>query len=62
VTRPGHRPGGQSIWYYRGDTLLAVDAISDPKAYMQGKRWIESGFSPDASAVANPDIDLKSLR
>ena len=62
VIRPGHRPGGQSIWYYRGDTLLAVDAISDPKAYMQGKRWIENGFSPDSSALANPDIDLKSLR
>jgi 3-phenylpropionate/trans-cinnamate dioxygenase ferredoxin reductase subunit len=61
VIRPGHRPGGQSIWYYRGDTLLAVDAISDPKAYMQGKRWIEGGFSPDASAMANPDVDLKSL-
>jgi 3-phenylpropionate/trans-cinnamate dioxygenase ferredoxin reductase subunit len=61
VIRPGHRPGGQSIWYFRGDTLLAVDAISDPKAYMQGKRWIETGFSPDSMAVADPDIDLKKL-
>lgn len=61
VIRPGHRPGGQSIWYFRGDTLLAVDAISDPKAYMQGKRWIEAGFSPDAAAVTDPEIDLKSL-
>ncbi len=61
VSRPGHRPGGQSIWYFRGDTLLAVDAISDPKAYMQGKRWIEAGFSPDSTAVANPDVELKSL-
>jgi 3-phenylpropionate/trans-cinnamate dioxygenase ferredoxin reductase subunit len=61
MSRPGHRPGGQSIWYFRGDTLLAVDAISDPKAYMQGKRWIEAGFSPDSTAVANPDVELKSL-
>ncbi len=61
VLRPGHRPGGQSIWYFRGNTLLAVDAISDPKAYMQGKRWIEAGFSPDSRAVANPDVDLKKL-
>ncbi len=61
VLRPGHRPGGQSIWYFRGNTLLAVDAISDPKAYMQGKRWIEAGFSPDSTAVANPDVDLKKL-
>ncbi len=62
VIRPGHRPGGQSIWYFRGETLLAVDAISDPKAYMQGKRWIEAGFSPDSAAVTDPDVDLKSLR
>ena len=61
VIRPGHRPGGQSIWYFRGDTLLAVDAISDPKAYMQGKRWIEAGFSPDSTAVADPDVDLRKL-
>jgi len=61
VIRPGHRPGGQSIWYFRGNTLLAVDAISDPKAYMQGKRWIEAGFSPESTAVANPDVDLKTL-
>jgi 3-phenylpropionate/trans-cinnamate dioxygenase ferredoxin reductase subunit len=62
VIRPGHRPGGQSIWYFRGNTLLAVDAISDPKAYMQGKRWIEAGFSPSSNAVADPAIDLKSMR
>ncbi len=61
VLRPGHRPGGQSIWYFRGNTLLAVDAISDPKAYMQGKRWIEAGFSPDSTVVSNPDVDLKTL-
>jgi len=61
VVRPGHRPGGQSIWYFSGDTLLAVDAISDPKAYMQGKRWIEAGFSPSPTAVADPAIELKSL-
>ncbi|MEM1346568.1 MAG: FAD-dependent oxidoreductase, partial [Pseudomonadota bacterium] len=47
ITRPGHRAGGRSFWYYRGKRLLAVDAVSDPKAYMQGRRWIEAGVSPD---------------
>jgi len=61
VTRPGHRPGGQSIWYFRGGSLLAVDAISDPKAYMQGKRWIEAGVSPDPEALSNPENELKGL-
>lgn len=58
VTR---RAEGVSFWYFRGETLLAVDAINDARAYMIGKRLIEAGRSPDASAVADPATDLKSL-
>ena len=58
---PGHRSGGESIWDVRAAALLAFDAISGPKAYRRGKRWIEAGFSPDSTAVADPDIDLKTL-
>jgi 3-phenylpropionate/trans-cinnamate dioxygenase ferredoxin reductase subunit len=61
VTRAGPRPGSQSVWYYAGDRLLAVDAMNDPRAYMTGKRWIEAGLSPDAEAVADPTADLKTL-
>lgn len=46
-----------SFWYYKGDTLLAVDAMNDSRAYMVGKRLIESGKSPLAEAVtATPDL------
>lgn len=61
VTRPGSRPGGQSIWYFTDNRLLAVDAISDPKAYMQGKRWLEAGLSPDPDRLADRDAELKAL-
>lgn len=61
VVRPGPREGTQSVWYFRGADLLAVDAMNDPRAYMIGKRMIEAGTSPAAEAVANPQIDLKSL-
>ncbi|MGF1502261.1 MAG: NAD(P)/FAD-dependent oxidoreductase [Paracoccaceae bacterium] len=61
VARPGARPGGRSFWYFRGPELLAVDAISDPKAYMQGKRWIEAGHTPDPDRLADPGIDLHAL-
>ena len=61
VTRPGTRPGGLSIWYYRAEVLLAVDAMSDPKAYMQGKRWIEAAKSPDPDLLADPTADLRTL-
>jgi 3-phenylpropionate/trans-cinnamate dioxygenase ferredoxin reductase component len=59
--RPGEKPGSQSVWYYQGNTLLAVDAMNDPRAYMIGKRLIEAGQSPAPDAVSNPEVALKSL-
>ncbi|MEE4346957.1 MAG: FAD-dependent oxidoreductase, partial [Paracoccaceae bacterium] len=61
VVRPGDKPGSQSVWYFRGDALLAVDAMNDPRAYMIGKRLVEAGQSPSPAAVADPDMPLKSL-
>jgi 3-phenylpropionate/trans-cinnamate dioxygenase ferredoxin reductase subunit len=60
VTRPGEA-GAVSFWYYAGDTLLAVDALNDARAYMIGKRLIEMGRSPDAAEIANLEINLKAL-
>ncbi|HPD92016.1 MAG: FAD-dependent oxidoreductase [Rhodobacter sp.] len=51
----------RSFWYYRGATLLAVDAMNDPRGYMVGKRLIEQGKSPAPEAVADPATDLKAL-
>ena len=50
-----------SHWYYAGDTLLAVDAMNDPRNYMIGKRLIEAGKSPAPDIIANPDTDMKAL-
>ena len=61
VTRPGDKEGAMSFWYYVGDTLLAVDAMNDPRAYMIGKRLIEGGKSPARDAIADPATDLKAL-
>lgn len=52
---------GDSFWYYRGDELLAVDAANDPRGYMVGKRLIEAGKSPAADAIADPEVELRSL-
>ena len=60
VTRPGDG-GAISFWYYRGDTLLALDAMNDARAYMIGKRLIEAGKSPDPVLIADPTADLKPL-
>ncbi len=60
VTR-GPEGEAVSFWYYHGDTLLAVDAMNDPRAYMVGKRLIEMGKSPDPAAIADPATQLKAL-
>ena len=59
VTRQGE--DATSFWYYRGDELLAVDAMNDPRAYMIGKRLIEAGKSPDKAVISDPEADLKPL-
>jgi len=57
------RDGGaaRSHWYFAGGTLLAVDAMNDPRAFMVGKRLLEAGKSPAMDAVADTGLDLKTL-
>ncbi|MCY4315482.1 MAG: FAD/NAD(P)-binding oxidoreductase [Roseovarius sp.] len=52
---------GVSFWYYRGEELLAVDAMNDARAYMIGKRLVEMGKSPSRDAIENASTDLKAL-
>ena len=59
VVRDGE--GTRSHWYYRDGTLISVDAMNDPRAYMVAKRLIEGGKSAPAAVVADPDADLKPL-
>ena len=59
MIRDGGR--GASHWYYAGETLLAVDAMNDPRGYMIGKRLIEAGRSPAPEMVGDPAADLKPL-
>lgn len=60
VTR-GPEGEAVSFWYFRGDQLLAVDAMNDARGYMVGKRLIEQGKSPSKAALADPATVLKDL-
>ena len=59
VPRPGRREGSQSIWYFAGERLLAVDAMNDALAYALGKKIIEAGRSIPKAVAADPAADLK---
>ncbi|MFY0594941.1 MAG: FAD-dependent oxidoreductase [Cognatishimia sp.] len=60
ISRKGDA-NSQSVWYYKGDTLLAVDAMNAPRDYMIGKRLIEAGKSPGPALIQDPDTDMKAL-
>lgn len=59
--RKGDAPGVQSNWYFKGDDLIAVDAMNDPRNYMIGKRLIEAGRSPTPAQITDPATDMKAL-
>jgi 3-phenylpropionate/trans-cinnamate dioxygenase ferredoxin reductase subunit len=61
VTRQGSEPGQQSVWYYLGDRLLAVDAMNEPRSYMLGRRLLDKGLSPPRDCIADPAYDPRSL-
>ncbi len=61
LLRPGAREGSWSVWYFRQGRLLAVDAINDAKAYVTGKKLLDTGAAPNRAILADPSADLKLL-
>jgi 3-phenylpropionate/trans-cinnamate dioxygenase ferredoxin reductase subunit len=61
LVRTGTREGSLSIWYFRQGQFIAVDAINDAKAYVTGKKMLESGINPDRMILADTSADLKQL-
>ena len=50
-----------SHWYFKGQSLLAVDALNDPRCYMIGKRLIEENKSPPKNQLRDGNFNLKVL-
>jgi len=48
-----------SIWYFKDDTLLAVDAINNPKAFVLGTKFIKDGSKIDKSKLVDPSVNFK---
>ena len=50
-----------SFWYYKNDTLIAVDAFNDSQSYMIGKRLIEEKRSPKKTMLDDIHFDVRDL-
>jgi 3-phenylpropionate/trans-cinnamate dioxygenase ferredoxin reductase subunit len=60
IPRPGKSERSLSVWYYQGDTLLAVDAINDAAAFVTAKKLLERGASVPKAAVRDPAAEFKT--
>jgi len=59
LTRPGKTATSLSVWYYRGEQLLAVDAMNDAAAYVTAKKLLERGGNVPQAAVLDPAAQYK---
>lgn len=59
VRKEVNRDNCFSIWYFKGDTLLAVDAVNNAKAYVYGTKFIKSGEKIDTSKLLDSSIEFK---
>ncbi|NMH87929.1 NAD(P)/FAD-dependent oxidoreductase [Flavivirga algicola] len=48
-----------SIWYFKDDTLLAVDAVNNAKAYVLGTKFIKGHNKIDQSKLADNSVPFK---
>lgn len=50
-----------SVWYFKDDTLLAVDAVNNAKAYVLGTKFIKAGDVIDQAKLIDFDVDFKPV-
>lgn len=49
-----------AAYYFKGDRLLAVDAVNAPRDFMTAKMALSKGRTLDKTKLAGPDADLKA--
>jgi len=50
-----------SLWYFKDDTLLAVDAINNPKAFVLGTKFIKDKSKVDTAKLVDAAILFKPI-
>lgn len=50
-----------SIWYFKDDVLLAVDAVNNAKAYVIGTKFIKENKKIDKEKLIDTSVDFKPL-
>jgi 3-phenylpropionate/trans-cinnamate dioxygenase ferredoxin reductase subunit len=61
VVRGSQADGKFSVFFYKGNDLIAADSINRPGDQMACRRLIAAGISPTLEEAADPSFDLKPL-
>jgi 3-phenylpropionate/trans-cinnamate dioxygenase ferredoxin reductase component len=61
VTRGSMESGKLSVFYFRGNRLVAVDSINRPLDHMISRKLLAAGTSLTPDQAANESVDLKKL-
>lgn len=59
VREEADKPNCFSVWYFKGDTLLSVDAVNNAKAYVYGTKFIKGGEKIDKKKLSDPTAEFK---
>ena len=49
------------MFYFKGQTLLAVDAVNSPQEFMFGKRALAQSLELDMSRLADITVPMREL-
>ncbi|WP_166424258.1 FAD-dependent oxidoreductase [Paraglaciecola sp. 20A4] len=52
------KPGSFSVWYFKGEELLAVDAVNHAKAYVLGTKFINSHVEMNKHKLMDNTVSL----
>ena len=50
-----------SVVYLKDEKVIALDCVNHAKDYVQGRKAVEAGITPDPARLADPDVALKDL-
>lgn len=55
------QPDCFSVWYFKGEELLAVDAVNSAKAYVIGMKVLKNRQIIDKTKLVDSSLDLKAI-
>ncbi|MEM7658192.1 MAG: FAD-dependent oxidoreductase [Bacteroidota bacterium] len=58
IRRDPEKETSLSLWYFRGEELLAVDAVNQPKAYVLGTRFLRNRQLVNQQMLADTSVPL----